>query len=49
MKGLVKTLSFLWSMLIVGIVVNAGFWLATKGVGLVFAGFGRLTNRNKNV
>ena len=49
MKNIMNLISFLWRMLIVGIVVNAGIWLAVKGVSLVFKGFGRLVNRTENI
>lgn len=43
MRNIKNLISFLWSMLIIGIVVNVGVYLAVKGVSMVFKGFGRLT------
>ena len=42
MRKIANLISFLWQMLVIGVVVNVGVWLAVKGVSMVFKGFGRI-------
>lgn len=45
MKGILNLVKFLWNLLVIGIVVNVGVWLAVKGVSMIWKSFGRLNRK----